>query len=197
MPAASPDSGAGHATPGIRLQEWHSRHAQCRTMGRQPAGLCKRRTPHTGPSCLCPSVSSRKSGRRHPIDSQGRHWHPDVYSWSLLEEGVRGRELPQTPRQLAEGQLWQSFSLDREGKPKGAYSIKEVLSITTDDEITYRLWGSEPGAHPHPLEKHTVLTAKRPENRRSDTSTCCLENFLKGEHFRIISIGNLRHGRGF
>ena len=60
----------------------------------------------------------------------------------------------------------------------------------------YRLWGPEPGAHPHPLEKHTVLLAKRPENNRSDTFTCNLENFLKGEHFWIISIGSLRHGKG-
>ena len=129
-------------------------------------------------------------------DSQGRHWHPDLYNWPLLEEGVRGRDLPQHQRQLKEGQVCQAFSLDKDGKARGAYSIKEVLSIAADDEITYRLWGPEPGVHPHPLETGTNLTANRPDHDRSNTFTDRLENFLKGDHFRNISIGTLRHGKG-
>ena len=81
-------------------------------------------------------------------DSLGRHWHLDIHSWTLLEQGVRGTDLPQTPRQLAVGQVWQSFALDTDGKLKRAYSIQ---SITSDDKITCRLWGPETGSDPHSL----------------------------------------------
>ena len=56
-------------------------------------------------------------------DWHGRHWHPNVYAWPLLEHGSRGREIPQEPHQLAGGQTRQSFSLNTDGTRQGAYAI--------------------------------------------------------------------------
>ena len=57
------------------------------------------------------------------IDTQGRHWDPDGCAWPLQGQSTREREFPQEPRQLAVGKVWQSFTLNADETPRGAYAI--------------------------------------------------------------------------
>ena len=92
------------------------------------------------------------------------------------------------------GQTWQSFSLNTDGTPRGAYAIKEVCAISHDDEVTYRTWTVFEGTHPHPLERVVALHASAPADRLRDLTTCPMADFLRGEHFRYVFLDNQRHG---